>query len=511
MPEPRNEPTPAVSFKNVLELIDEVQLYQAQARLLVAGRLLADVDRYIASGEHSDRAEVKEARALLEGELKPSFDELRHRAAECRASFEDWQSPDWLVAQTFMGITTLYKNDPDGSLWIKMHGTMDGVRVMDQLATVREVDLFKKWVPFCDTSTLLKRLGVVELLAYFSVSMPGVGRDCVLHAYGCDSVLETGCILIQGRSVEQVPEGVEVPAIKGWRRGRMDVRAFKAKIEVLSPTSARTSVVANIDPKAPVPQAVVNFVVRKVAGMFLYYLKQTAECIGTDESNCHRQRILSDEAFYKSWLFPRFERFYRQQGWSVESTTAADGTSNELTDEQSCSSSKSKSTSNRSPTSFRPRSGPRLKHVLKRLKLKRRRKDQKSCETVSVPHPPVSICSSSKVDLCRDLLPLDIVNRRSWTLCAIDVSTQFYLLGPLDSCNQVEPLGVDARLVKKWQVKRDSRRNGTPSARLLGSVVYAVCAALIRWVMTSDEVAAARARWFLLVLGVILVAYTFGS
>lgn len=75
-----------------------------------------------------------------------------------------------------MGITTLYKSDPDGSLWIKMHGTMDGVRVMDQLATVREVDLFKKWVPFCDTSKLLKRLGIVELLAYFSVSMPGVGR-----------------------------------------------------------------------------------------------------------------------------------------------------------------------------------------------------------------------------------------------------------------------------------------------------------------------------------------------
>lgn len=87
-------------------------------------------------------------------------------------------------------------------------------------------------------------------------------RDCVLHAYGCDSVLETGCILIQGRSVEEVPEGVAVPQVKGWRHARMDVRAFRAKIEVLSPTSARTSIVANVDPKAPVPQSVVNFVVR---------------------------------------------------------------------------------------------------------------------------------------------------------------------------------------------------------------------------------------------------------
>lgn len=68
--------------------------------------------------------------------------------------------------------------------------------------------------------------------------------------------------MIQGRSVEEVPEGVEVPEVKGWGSGRMDVRAFKAKIEVLSPTSARTSIVANIDPNAPVPQSVVNFVVR---------------------------------------------------------------------------------------------------------------------------------------------------------------------------------------------------------------------------------------------------------
>lgn len=89
--------------------------------------------------------------------------------------------------------------------------------------------------------------------------------DCVLHAYGCDSVLEDSCILIQGRSVEEVPEGVEVPQAKGWNHGRMDVRAFKAKIEVLSPTSARTSIVANIDPNAPVPQAVVNFVVRALS------------------------------------------------------------------------------------------------------------------------------------------------------------------------------------------------------------------------------------------------------
>lgn len=85
-------------------------------------------------------------------------------------------------------------------------------------------------------------------------------RDCVLHAYGCDSVLEDNCILIQGRSVDRW-EGVDFPEVKGWRHGRMDIRAFRAKIEVLSPTSACTSIVTNIDPKAPLPRTMVNFMV----------------------------------------------------------------------------------------------------------------------------------------------------------------------------------------------------------------------------------------------------------
>lgn len=87
--------------------------------------------------------------------------------------------------------------------------------------------------------------------------------DCVLHAYGCDSVLEDNCILIQGRSVESVDqwEEVHIPEVKRWRHDRMDVRAFRAKIEILSPTSACTSIVANVDPKAPLPRSVVNFVV----------------------------------------------------------------------------------------------------------------------------------------------------------------------------------------------------------------------------------------------------------
>lgn len=83
---------------------------------------------------------------------------------------------NWLLAQTFLGVTTSYKYDRDGSLWVKMDGQMDNVRLLDQLATVREVDLFKTWAPFCDTSTLLKRIDIVEMLVHLNTSLPGTTR-----------------------------------------------------------------------------------------------------------------------------------------------------------------------------------------------------------------------------------------------------------------------------------------------------------------------------------------------
>lgn len=91
------------------------------------------------------------------------------------------------MAQTFMGITTSYKNEPDGSLWVKLHGTMDNVRVIDQLAMVREVDLFRHWVPFCDKSILLKRVGIVEVLAHFNTAVMGISR------WVCHGQIRTSC------------------------------------------------------------------------------------------------------------------------------------------------------------------------------------------------------------------------------------------------------------------------------------------------------------------------------
>lgn len=73
-------------------MIERVKVLQDQARLVVAGDLLQEVDKFLAKGEHRERKEVKAAFRLLEGELKAPFDELRYRSAECSATLEDWHA-----------------------------------------------------------------------------------------------------------------------------------------------------------------------------------------------------------------------------------------------------------------------------------------------------------------------------------------------------------------------------------------------------------------------------------
>lgn len=74
---------------------------------------------------------------------------------------------------------------------------------------------------------------------------------------------------------------------------------------------------------------------------------------------------------------------------------------------------------------------------------------------------------------------------------------------------QVETLGVDERLLEKWQARRDTRRGKRAKTRLLLSVLAAMFAAFVRWVMESDDRAAARVRLWCRVLCFVFFAAVF--
>jgi hypothetical protein len=326
-----------------LQALSKVQHLQEDARLLAADDLLTNVESIVHDPKNEGMRSVKvgstnrygvdspctprnnavfilmlqDARRILE-ENRMSFDLLRNRAEECRGTLQEWEDPDWKLSQTFQGISTWYKHDvDDGSLWVKLRGVTSDVPLFEQLVTVREVDLFSLWVPFCSKSYLLQRIALVELLGYFCTSIPGVSRDAVLHAYACDATLEDDCILIQARSVQEWA-GVDLPKEKDTSfHKRMTVHGFKARIDIMSPTSVSTSLVANVDPNMPLPQWLIDFVMKHMAAVVLSSLLKAARKISENPNSLHRRRIIADKDFYKDWALPRLMYYYAVREWPL--------------------------------------------------------------------------------------------------------------------------------------------------------------------------------------------------
>ncbi|CAM9638887.1 unnamed protein product [Chrysoparadoxa australica] len=253
---------------------------------------------------------------MLNGTKAHIWQEIRERGAECKATLNDWHSDEWCLAQSILGVKTWYKYDKDGSLWIKIQGPMDDLSLMDQLTMIREVDLYKVWMPFCTDSKLLGHINQTELVGFFNIGLPGVSRDVVVRAYACDC-LESSCLLLQGKSVEQC-EGIDIPEVKAtWTHNRMNLRGFNCRIDILSPTSANTSIVANIDLKVRIPESLLNFAMKRAAGMLLVFFVRYGRGISQDQKNQHRLRMREEIDFYRSWVWPKVLHQHQQQGWEA--------------------------------------------------------------------------------------------------------------------------------------------------------------------------------------------------
>ena len=123
---------------------------------------------------------------------------LFQKAKEC-LTVDD----DWTLAQTLFGVTTYYRREEDGTLSIKLLGELRGVPLFEQLAVLRECDLFHLWAPFCKSSRKLAQVGKLECFGWYKIHIPVLGtRDGVYRAMGCDTMREDGSIMIVAEGIQ---------------------------------------------------------------------------------------------------------------------------------------------------------------------------------------------------------------------------------------------------------------------------------------------------------------------
>lgn len=315
---------------------------------------------------------------------------------------------DWIRAQTLFGITTYYRREIDESLSIKLEGHLTGIPLFEQVAVLREVDLYHSWAPFCVSSSRLAQLGKIDVVAWLLTGLPqfGLSRDACFRAIGCDSMREDGSILLVGEGLgdraedgvgdavassgenrqrpsggggsparrvdrdisgsihnessnysnwttlsdeyeygsylsrDSVLETIQIPPVPttkfGFGSGRMTIRSFQGQVDVLSPTSAKTRLITNIDPNLNyVPQSLIDFCMKKLCGILLSRLQGAARTILKDPvHSLHARRMREDVQFYRMWLLPKFRSHCEDLGWELPPVAAFNVSEEDLDEEE---------------------------------------------------------------------------------------------------------------------------------------------------------------------------------
>jgi hypothetical protein len=258
---------------------------------------------------------------------------------------------DWTLASSLFGVKTFYRREEDGSLTLKLEGELNDCPLFEQVCVLKEVDLHYKWAPFCSSSMTIADLDKLDVVGWFVIGLAsfGLARDGVFRAIGCDNMFEDGSILLAGQGIRDLPEGaplpkdtylsddpildkLDIPPIPTRRgAGRMTMRTFDAVIHITSPTTARTRLVANVDPNMPfLPQPLLEFVMKNLAGVLLAKLQSAAKKIPRNPlHNEHARRMRDEEDFYRHWLMAKFQAISETNGWTMPSVSAF-----ELTEEQ---------------------------------------------------------------------------------------------------------------------------------------------------------------------------------
>jgi hypothetical protein len=237
---------------------------------------------------------------------------------------------------------------------MRIEGELNDVPLFEQLAVLREVELYHYWAPFCSGSRNLAQLGNIDMIGYLFCGSTkfGLSRDVCFRVIGCDSLREDGKIIVVAEGIGDVSgdnaapnesggnnsfdmsflssdpiiNSIDIPPIPTrFGSGRMTLRRFEAIIDVLSPSSARTRIISNIDPNISfLPHALLDFIMRKMCGVLLYQFQNAATKLSRrPDSTPYAERISSDP-FYKEWLVPKFKHYCDFMGWKNTSIQILD-------------------------------------------------------------------------------------------------------------------------------------------------------------------------------------------
>lgn len=159
-------------FDRLLKLADKARTLEARNVLQQIEQLMHDNQDLV---DHDP--ELSALQTMLHRDYRALTQKIRDQAAEVDEALQDLGGgDDWQHATTLFGVETSYKMGDEGSIWVKLEGEMQDLPLFEQLAVLKEVNLFKLWAPFCDRSDLLHTYSVADMVLHFNVAVPFLSR-----------------------------------------------------------------------------------------------------------------------------------------------------------------------------------------------------------------------------------------------------------------------------------------------------------------------------------------------
>ena len=167
--------------KRVLRLIEDERYLSAKLlHQSIRDRIQKEIDAAEGSDSKNDSPRRKRSMMKRQKNFKSTGDlnERKQKALELLKENEDIlnkmedrcllfekakidldNDDDWTLAQTLFGVTTYYRRESDGSMSLKLEGSIDDCSLYDQIAVLREFDLNYIWAPFVPSSMTVAHLG----------------------------------------------------------------------------------------------------------------------------------------------------------------------------------------------------------------------------------------------------------------------------------------------------------------------------------------------------------------
>ena len=155
------------------------------------------------SNNYKENNNIEATRAFLESHAQELQQLTQHALIFQRAKDNSAINKDWIQCHHHQNVTSSYRREKDNSLSFKVEGEISGLPLFEQVAIMREVDLYHFWAPFVNGSKRVASLGgKLDQVGWYEVGGIGMVRDSCYRAIGCDCMMESGEIVVVAQGLD---------------------------------------------------------------------------------------------------------------------------------------------------------------------------------------------------------------------------------------------------------------------------------------------------------------------